>query len=235
MPRGSSPFEPRNTLHAAYADHSAGRHSAALEKYIWYFRNAPKGDPVRGSFCIGMWAELAKTYIPARLGLVAERDRLFRALVDGPRDFDHFLLFQSINRSLRCDLDTVRLFEHLHETDSQFADACVSPATPLLIQFCRLDLIVPHLNLALELEFLAHAVAHCKEQYDSASRMPSLHADSLMHAQRNVATTVAVLVRAGCAEQGASHAAAATAICSDEQFQSLLGIATSGVIPDDPV
>ena len=74
----TEPINPSDILNSADEDRASGNYESALQKHLWYHRNALKHDGaqygVRLSFALSDWADLASKYPPALTALLKERD-----------------------------------------------------------------------------------------------------------------------------------------------------------------
>ncbi|MDR3402031.1 MAG: protein kinase [Chthoniobacter sp.] len=104
-----------------------GRYEEALQRYIWYFNHASaNGDsgPVRLSFGLSEWSELARRYPKARQVLIEVRDRDAETFAKGGGYGNLFDEVASINRELRDDETTVALFKSIRQKDPALASQC---------------------------------------------------------------------------------------------------------------
>jgi hypothetical protein len=124
-------------LHSAWLGARAGRHAEALGEYVWFYEHALEENrhlaPVRLSFALAYWKDLAKVYPPALDELMRIRNREMDRLLAGARDWDLFHAVVSINERLGLDYETHALFETVAAQDPHFAKRCCSIALPSLI------------------------------------------------------------------------------------------------------
>jgi hypothetical protein len=109
-----------------------GRYKEALEKHIWYHKNALKYDrfanDVRLTFALGDWVNLGEKYPPAREALVSIRDadteRFRKSMSRGKPDLKLYEDIYSINDALGEAKETLTLLTELYESDAQTAAKC---------------------------------------------------------------------------------------------------------------
>ncbi len=124
-----SSFDPNAVRTLAIEDAKYGRYEAALEKTLWYWDNAVKIQPslsaVRRSFLLSDWLALGEDYPPALEKLKAVRDSLETRILSKEQvrvRADDFADFSTINRTLRQDELTHRLFEKIKERSAEDAE-----------------------------------------------------------------------------------------------------------------
>lgn len=116
---------PQAILQEAVEDRIAGRYEDALQKQLWFHKEAVRIQPslagVRGSFALAYWAHLAAKYPPAMEALKkvrAEAEQDVRAGRDAPRAFGDVA---AINNELDDPLATVSLFLSIEKSDAALA------------------------------------------------------------------------------------------------------------------
>ena len=128
----------REILNGARDDRIAGRFEDALQKHIWFHREAIKHEPamvgVRGSFAIADWAHLASRYPPAMTALLAERSTAAREFSEGKDALDNFGDVAAIDRALEEWTETYRLFVLLESRDEALARRAYAYAQDALIE-----------------------------------------------------------------------------------------------------
>ena len=113
-----------------------GRYEESLQRRIWYFNHAlehGESNPVRLSFGLSGWVELARRYPKAKQALIEVRDRDAQLFAKGDGSFDSFQEAANINRELRDDDATVALFKSIQK-DPTLASQCYFVAEELLVR-----------------------------------------------------------------------------------------------------
>ena len=113
-----------------------GRYDESLQRHIWYFNHAlayGECDPVRLSFGLSGWSELARRYPKARQALIEVRDRDAQTFSNGGGYSALFQEVASINRELRDDDATVALFKNIRQKDPALARQCYFYAEAQLV------------------------------------------------------------------------------------------------------
>jgi len=113
-----------------------GRFDEALQRHIWYFNHAleyGESNPVRLSFGLMGWGELARRYPPARQALIDIRNRDAQLFSNGGGCFNLFLEVTNVNRTLREDDATVALFNSVRKKNAAVAKQCYFAAETLLV------------------------------------------------------------------------------------------------------
>ena len=133
--------DPSAILQEAKADMSSGNYQLALAKQLWFHENATRIEPgqsvVRLSFALSSWLALGEKYPPALAKMREVRDAVEVKIRDENRvqvDFNDFLDFQSLNRTLRQQERTAELFKWLDEVDPEDAARIYSVAEAALIK-----------------------------------------------------------------------------------------------------
>ena len=117
-----------------------GKHEEALQKHLWFHEESKTSTGMGGvrlSFALSQWLKLGEVYPPALAALKGLRDENETKLLGGEGGFREYHDFSAINRTLKDDERTYRLFLQL--------DAQQSPVAPRCFDV-TLDLIVAHKN-----------------------------------------------------------------------------------------
>jgi len=105
---------------------SEGKHQKALDRFIWFHKNALEHDPamygVRLSFALRYWKDLGEVYPPALEALVKIRDEKEKQLQLGKGDKYLFHDVISVNRTLGQPEKSIELFELISKTSVTLAD-----------------------------------------------------------------------------------------------------------------
>jgi hypothetical protein len=141
---------PQRVLAEARSLAAQAKYSAALEKYLWFYRHALEYDGalagVRMSFALGEWVELGEKYPPARDALISVRDETAAAFASGKGSFLLFMEVAAINQYLQDDAQTVELFKVLHQAEPELASQCYPVAEPALVARGEYALCVSYLG-----------------------------------------------------------------------------------------
>jgi hypothetical protein len=121
-----------------------GRHAEALRGFEWFHQNALKHEPglygVRLSFALSYWVDLGKVYPKALRSLVRVQRQKTAALRKGGGNRDLFHDVAAINRTMKKDLDTYRLFRWLATKRPKLAKRCARVALPSIVKARDFDL-----------------------------------------------------------------------------------------------
>lgn len=112
-----------------------GRYEEALQRHIWYFNHAlahGESDPVRLSFGLSEWNELARRFPKARQAMIEVRDRDTQVFAKGGGEGDLFAEVANLNRELRDDDATAALFKSIRRKDPALASRCYFYAEDVL-------------------------------------------------------------------------------------------------------
>ncbi|QDV21872.1 serine/threonine-protein kinase [Aureliella helgolandensis] len=120
--------EPSSVRGQALNDAQHGRYDASLEKILWCWDNADQADPawsaVRRSFLLADWLTLGEKHPPALAKLTAIRDALETRILSQDQirvSLDDFADFATINRTLRDEERTHRIFDQVARRDPEDA------------------------------------------------------------------------------------------------------------------
>lgn len=132
----------------------------ALERCIWFHNHALKYNkhmgPVRVSFALGYWKDLADAYPPAMEALIAIRDSTEAIILS--KKFgqnrnvicDLFADVKALNRTLEEDSKTVTLFEFIQQYAYGPSQSCWIYAKDVLFEAERYDLIKHYIKNPLQ-------------------------------------------------------------------------------------
>lgn len=133
--------DPSTIMREARADTARGNYEVALAKQLWYHDNAVKLQPsqsgVRRSFALSYWLELGEVYPPALEKMRQIRDETENRIRDENHvrvNFEDFHDFVALNRTLRQEERTAKIFKWLDEADEQDAKRMFNVAEPALIK-----------------------------------------------------------------------------------------------------
>jgi hypothetical protein len=119
--------DPLSVLKEAHRLAEGGEPAKALRRYQWVHRWSRRDDLVEGAdagfihtYSIESWADLAKTYPPARESLLIIRDRNEAHLRQGDDSVDLIYEVLVINEGLGEEQRTAQLFHEFRKTRPQF-------------------------------------------------------------------------------------------------------------------
>jgi hypothetical protein len=228
---------PSQILREAQDDALAGRYEVALEKHLWFHRNALRYEQglrgVRLSFALGYWARLADEYPPARAALEGVRDEAWAGVMPAlspTTAFESFQEFAAINRTLRDDGRTVAAFEQLDEERPDLAERLISVAQPALVRQKQYSVCARYVSLDAASR-ATEMYRHTKEAA-AAGRIPS---STVQFAEKkfenDMSILVALLVVSGRDAEARRVAAEAEQERSNEAFKATLEAALKGTVP----
>lgn len=133
--------DPQKILQEADADAQAKRYEDALAKHVWFHEHALEYQPsltgVRLSFALSSWLKLGEEYPPALVKLREIRDAAKERVTPTKGRkiaFDDFHDFESINKSLGDEKQTVEAFQAIDAADADEAPRLFPLAEPALIR-----------------------------------------------------------------------------------------------------
>ena len=135
----SPPEEPdmMTILTEAHADAKAGRHEAALKKFVWFHENALEHEPamagVRLSFALSYWVELGESYEPAIEKLREIRLKSANAVLKDRSAQQMFQEVAAIDGYLNDVAATAELFLKLDKDHQEIAADVYDLAQPSLV------------------------------------------------------------------------------------------------------
>ena len=223
-------------LREAQQDALAGRHQDALDKHVWFHRNALKHRPslygVRLSFALGFWTDLGRRYPPALAALKAERDAAAARIRAGKGERGDFHDVASINSSLAEDAATAELFAWLDANDPALARTSYNIAERALVQAKRYALAGKYL----EPKPSTDRMLDMYRRHMQMAKQPDFRGSDLEEFGRrslasSAATLVALLVQNGRAEDADAVSAAVLKEWPDDGLRRELAQAKKGVVP----
>lgn len=232
----TAPIDVSQILNEAREDRHANRFDQALQKHIWFHRNAIKHQigmyGVRLSFALSDWLELAKIYPPALEALEAEAADAEQRVLAG--DINRVELFHdmiSINRTLNQNAKSVALFKQVDATDPRDAKMMLHYVKQQLLNAKEYELMRKHIDPreSLRMSFIS---------YDSLDRMirdgsiGSLGKDHALNTLSDEAgSLVALLATLGETELAAEIMQSALKKNGSESLKKTLEAAMDGVFP----
>ncbi len=109
-----------------------------MDKHVWFFQNALKyRESLRGvrlSFALGDFAKLGKTYPPAIDKLNSLRETAKTNICNEDGIAENFLDFESINKELKQNSNTVDFFVWLDANRPEIAKKVFNSAKPALVK-----------------------------------------------------------------------------------------------------
>ena len=214
---------------------NAGSYEAALQRQVWYFNHAleyGESNPVRLSFGIMNWGELARRYPPARQALVEIRDRDVRQFANGGGYFELFSEVENINRELGDEDSTYALFKSIEQRDPQLAQQCYGYAENLLVEKGEYALCLKYIGDPQgRFDFIRSVRERMNEILDRTSqnnqaRMRKQANDSFVNDTRRL---VEILVGSGHTDEAQKIQSEAVAVLNDPRLQSAVGDAEEKV------
>ena len=130
--------DPAKILQEAQEDRRAERFEQALDKHVWYHRNALKHQPaqsgVRRSFALSYWKELADAYPPALFKLMEIREEAVTNVSAGQDLRQQFADLAAMNKYLGEEARTKDVFAMLHTQQPDAAKQVFALAQPALVK-----------------------------------------------------------------------------------------------------
>lgn len=120
------------------------QYAQALDAYKYYFSESKKESALGGvrlSFALSDWAELGKVYLPALDSLIAMSNERKTVLLAGKGNFDIFHEYNSINRYIGRDKETLDTFIAIDKNFPTQAASYYIVAKDIIIAAKRYDLV----------------------------------------------------------------------------------------------
>jgi hypothetical protein len=222
-------------LHEAEEDTRAGRYRAALEKHVWFHRNALEQERalagVRLSFALSAWFRLARVYPPALAALKQARDE---ALETFNREHANgaFAEFVAINRTLGEEDRTVGAFVELDKRGQDQAAQVYRRARPALIKAKEYALCGKYLKPKEDLSLALEARRAEKDMAKENGLGAEFDRVSEQEFTNETATLIALLVVNGRGEEAKDIANAARDEWDDPAFSAAVEKALKGAVPE---
>lgn len=229
--------DPSVILNEARDDAYAGRDQEALEKHIWFHRNALSYEKalygVRLSFALSYWVELGKKYPPALAALETVRDEDESRIRSGSGGREDFHDFTSINEYLGDLQKTARLFMWLDENRVDLARQTYDVAERALIHEQSYALCGKYIDSSQSLRQLINGYQTSMNMGAKSSRAREAREEFAQMRFSNSATTlVALLAINNRLDEADQVIEASLEEWPDEGFQESLEKARRGVVPD---
>lgn len=120
-----------------------GKYEEALKKHLWFHEESKTSTGMGGvrlSFALAQWLELGEAYPPALSALRGVRDENEVKLLNGAGGFKEYHDFSAINRTLKDDDRTYRLFLQLDAKYPAVATQCFDVTLDLIVARRNYDL-----------------------------------------------------------------------------------------------
>lgn len=233
-----TPPADRNTMHViadAMIDRSKGRYADALEKLEWFYANANDAErPIRRTtqmpYASPEWGRLAKLYPPARVSLIATRDRAEQRVREGGDPTIWFREVTMFNKALEDTARSITLFKWLHENkpaNAKVAFAYVYEEVFAAKEYKLLDQIIDT-----DTWFDNHLQRYREIRgFDEPREKTDAFVDAKQHFERRSAMLVALLVINGKPKDAERIAKRARAEVSGKAFAATLDAALKGTMP----
>lgn len=149
-PLSAQSVNPREVLDEARRLTIAGKYQEALEKHIWFHKNAlqyrPELSGTRLSLALVYWIELGQKYPKALLVLKDIRTHKERRLYKGENKWELFYDVRAINKYLNESSNTVKLFASIHEKNKKFARKCYNIVEEDLVNAKQFNLCIQYIG-----------------------------------------------------------------------------------------
>lgn len=145
-----------------------GKYKEALKEHILFHEESKAiigMGGVRLSYAIEDWVKLSQKYPPALTALIALKDKNKKLLLTGNGDFKNFQEFSSINRSLKKEDETYKLFLLLDKKFPKLAHRYFIIAK---------DLVMKHKNYQLYAKYLKDSIGEYEKIRSSRENILSM-------------------------------------------------------------
>jgi len=229
--------DPQQILREAVDDAAARRYDVALEKQLWFHKNAVRYNrglsAVRTSFALGYWRQLADSYPPALEALKRARDEAWSATMsdaDTTLALPSFRDFAALNRTLGEESRTATAFAQLDREKPEVARRVALAARPALIRAKEFDLCAKYVDA----DFWQTLLTGYQMARNSAETSGlGSEADSFRDRRftNDVTTLVALLVVSGRRADAERVASEARREKDDAEFAASIDKALQGNVP----
>ncbi len=230
--------DPHKILTEARNDAARGRHAVALQKFLWFHRNALQYDPglsaVRRSFALSYWLQLADEYPPALEAMRRSRDEALektRTALSPASVAEAFSDFAAINRSLREESQTVETFRRLDQERPDIAKRVFVVARPALVHAREYVLAAKYIDSGDTWQLMIDAYRRTKTPRQDGRPGPDLAAFSEKRFANDAETIIALLALAGRQDEARRIAEDARREKDDPAFAAALEEALKGTVP----
>jgi len=227
--------DPVAILREARADAEVGKYEVALEKHLWFHRNALSIQEslagVRLSFALSYWQKLGEKYPQATQAMEEVRDEALQALLAGRKVRNNFHDMRSLNLVLGEESRTKDVFKTLHRTNREAATKVFSLAQRALVLAKEYELCGEYIDPRSDFSLMQKLLEYSKRR----SRDPKFGERHLKSAQQSFANDAALLVAIlavnGRRDEAEEIAALARAEYANDRFHEQLARSLKGVVP----
>ena len=223
----------------AIQDRQAERYQRSLEKHVWYHENALTIDPaqvgVRVSFALMDWRQLADRYPPALEKMRETRDVAERLVREHKDDFMTFMEVVALNRELKDQGRTVKLFRWLDENDPEFAAVAFEAARDTLIAEGEFELTGNYIGDTESFRAVLQQHRNTEErmpQYVDPERVEETIQSLRRYMVHRMSNDIATLVALGRSEEAAKLGALALEEFDDDLSRPHIEKAMKGEFPE---
>ncbi len=229
------PPDPQEIRREADEDMRAGRFEVALEKYLWFHRNALKYrrslSGVRLSFALNGWFRLGGVYPPALTALRDTRDESLETFKREHND-DAFADFVAINLKLGEEGRTVEAFVLLDKQDPPLAHRVFGRARPALIRAKEYVLCGRYLKPTEDLSQVLESYRMNREAERDERIGPDIARFTEDSFTNETTILIALLVVNGREQEAKDVASSARSAWVDPAFAAAIEKALQGVVPE---
>lgn len=224
--------DPNEILYSAVDDARAGRHEAALAKFVWFHHNAlsvaQSLSAVRLSFALSDWYDLAKDYPPAMAAMLDARDQAEFSFLNAGYQYEQFADLSALNRTLGTPQRTCSIFKQVMQNDNEAAARVYHVAESALVHQKEFALCNSFLQPAKRLESALMIYKVTRQLETSRVNFPETAYKRLV---KELSTLVALLVVNHRTFEAETVAIDAQAALPDLPLKSELAAALSGQLP----
>ena len=237
--------DPSKIFEEMRKDTDAGRYKVALQKHVWFHKNALKYEPslygVRLSYALGDWKRLGAKYKPAIKKLKEIREESVKTITaKQPKgssakseEAAHGLFHDvsSIDDTLGQTNKTAELFVKLDEENKSLATKVYKIAQPALLESKKYELCSKYISPKRDVKQI---ISGYKLDLQ-LSKDPSFGGEMKQYAEQNLtnesATLVAILAVNKRQAEADEVAKTAKAVWNNEKFHQVLDAALKGKFP----
>jgi len=229
--------DPQQILREAVDDAAARRYDVALEKQLWFHKNAVRYNRglsgMRTSFALGYWRQLADAYPPAMDALKRTRDEAWSATLSGADTtlaVPSFRDFSALNRTLGEEARTATAFAQLDREKPDIAGRVAVAARPALLRAKQFELCAKYVDADLWRTLLtAYQLARSSSETGGLGSEAESFRDHRF--TNDVTTLVALLAVSGRREDAERVAGEARREKGDAEFAAAIEKALLGNVP----
>jgi hypothetical protein len=231
--------DPQQILSEARDDRVAGRFEDALQKHLWFHREALKYEPglagVRGSFAISDWAHLGAKYPPAKQALLKLREDASENVTAGRDVRESFLEVTAVDGVVGDWAESYRLFLLIESRDEALARDAYRVAQQALVEVKDFARAAKYLDARSEIRRLHEMHKYTSRRKATVEMPPQMKQQVAEIEERGmnqrIGQVVAVMVLGARPDDARAAATLARELFKHASLEQILAHALEGRLP----